>query len=502
MTKKTRPLIETLENRQLMDGALPVSVDFTPASAAPAGGTVGDVGLVMGARQGGYEYGWNIDSTANAVARTTTYTPYHRHKTFIDMQAGGSRAWEMQLQSGKYKVQVGAGDPESFGGRINITDEGRTVVVGTTTSSKRLLSGTLTLDVTDGKLTIANGADATANDIGYLTIEYVGTASNPAPTPTPTPTPTPIPSPNSGAPTTLGALSWKSAASMPVGKAEAFGGAVGSKLYVFGGYFDSTWKPTDTAHVFDTTKNQWASIARLPVPTAQPATAVDARYIYIAGGYTKVGSNQSFANSKVYRYDTQTNSYQTLPDLPQARGAGGGAIVDGRLYIMGGGDSSRKDRAEVWSLNLNNTAAGWKSHANLPAVRTRFGSVGLDGSVYVVGGQTGNDKAAVYVSSAWRYDPNSDKWTTLASLASARSHNTATTFAHAGRIFTIGGEGVNQAKLKNVNSYDPLTNKWTAHASIPAPRFSGVADVIGGKLYFTSGFNSTFEKTTYVGVFA
>jgi N-acetylneuraminic acid mutarotase len=304
-------------------------------------------------------------------------------------------------------------------------------------------------------------------------------------------------------PAPLGTLAWTTTTSMPVGTSEAFGGIVNDKFYIFGGYVDNTFKPTTAARVFNPSNGSWSSIASYPIGVSHAATANDDRYFYFAGGYPATATAQSFATANAYRYDTVTNSYTTLPSLPQARGAGAGALIGRTFLFMGGADASRKDRTEVWALNLDNLAAGWVAKQALPEARNHPAAVELGGSVYFIGGQQFQDTASVYKTSVWRYDMSSNAWTTLASLPSARSHITDSTFVRDGRIITIGGEGVAQAKLRVVNAYNPATNSWSTLTSLPSPRFSAVADVLSdGRILLTSGFNSTFEKATFVGTFS
>ncbi len=487
MRKNNSATVESLEPRQLLHGAFPVNIDFAPVAAPIAGGSIADTGLIYGVRENALEYGWSKDTTANGVSRTATGV-YQRSKTYIDMQANGDRTWEIHLHDGQYKLTIGVGDPSAYGGKVNITAEGKTVASGTTTSTSRLLKRISTVTVTDGKLTLANGSDATWNKIGYITIDYVGPVTGPTPTPDPTPAAT-------------AKISWTTGTSMPTGKAEAFGGTIGGKMYVFGGYVDKTFRPVDTAHAYNPATKQWSAIANLPMRISHPATAIDSRYIYFAGGYPATSTAQTFATTKVYRYDTQTNTYQSMPDLPQARGAAAGAIAGNFLYIMGGADSSRKDRTEVWALNLSDTASGWLQKKSLPEARNHPAAVTLNGSIHFIGGQTGQDFTSVYKSTTWRYDAANDQWDTLASMSVPRSHITDSTFVYDGKIIAIGGEGTAQAKLKIVESYDPASNKWTTFTSLPSPRFSGIADIINGKIYFAGGFNSTFEKTLYIGTF-
>jgi N-acetylneuraminic acid mutarotase len=65
-----------------------------------------------------------------------------------------------------------------------------------------------------------------------------------------------------------------------------------------------------------------------------------------------------------------------------------------------------------------------------------------------------------------------------------------------GRIVVAGGESSHNAPVADVFAYDPAQDKWTTLTSLPAARFSGVADAIGGKIYFTTGSS---QRTTYLG---
>jgi N-acetylneuraminic acid mutarotase len=67
-----------------------------------------------------------------------------------------------------------------------------------------------------------------------------------------------------------------------------------------------------------------------------------------------------------------------------------------------------------------------------------------------------------------------------------------------GRIIVAGGEVGHGDWIDDVYAYDPTTNAWAELTSLPGPRFSGVAGVIDGAIYFTTGSSQT---TTWRGVF-
>ncbi|HEY0009508.1 MAG TPA: kelch repeat-containing protein [Tepidisphaeraceae bacterium] len=487
-------LIESLEARQLLHGAFPVTIDFGPSNAPVAGGTIGDHGAVFADRGNGFQYGWNIDTSANAVDRNSSYTPYQRLDTNIAMQQNGARTWDLHVHSGKYKVKISGGDSAIWGSKLNITAEGQTVVTGTTTDTRRFIEATVTLDVVDGNLSIGNGTGAIDNRITYITIEHVGPATTPTPPPV-EPTPT----------NPVSNVSWTTVASAPIAKAEGFGGTMGSKLYVFGGYVDFTYKPSTSAHVYDRITNTWKSIRSLPVGLTHVATAQDDTGIYFVGGYPGTGANgtQVSATTSVWKYTPATDSYTQIRSLPEARGGGAATLLGRTLYFMGGNDLSRRDRVETWALNLDNQAAGWVQRASLPAARNHPAAVTINGSVYFLAGQTGQDGGLVTKNDLYRYNPATNAWTSAASLPGARSHVTSTTFVYQNKIMVLGGESSHNSTIRNVDLFDPATNKWTNIGQLPAGRFSGVSGLLDdGRIIYSTGYSNNFQRTTWIGKLA
>jgi len=86
----------------------------------------------------------------------------------------GDRACQRHLQ----RAHRG-GDPSNFDSVYNITAEGLTVVTGTPNTTTRWFDGTQNVTVSDGRLTIANGAGSSNNKINF--IDITGSATNLAP---------------------------------------------------------------------------------------------------------------------------------------------------------------------------------------------------------------------------------------------------------------------------------------------------------------------------------
>lgn len=307
--------------------------------------------------------------------------------------------------------------------------------------------------------------------------------------------------------TPLGTLSWSTRAANPRARSEGFGGVVNGRFYTFGGYIDTTYKPTAAAHVYNPSTNAWSALRNIPVATSHVATANDDRYLYTAGGYPAATSTgaQAFATDKTWRYDTTNDTWTALPNLPQARGSMAMSMVGRTLYAFGGSDASRVDRNDHWALNLDNTAAGWVRKASMPAARNHFAAVTINGLVYSVGGQTKQDSQAVYHTEVFRYNPATDSWSTVApTLSPARSHANNSTIAHQGRILILGGvTNANTTTMDNVEAYDPATNKWSVLTVLPRRSMAGVAGSFGDRIIYSGGFGGgIFRTETYIGTFS
>jgi N-acetylneuraminic acid mutarotase len=300
---------------------------------------------------------------------------------------------------------------------------------------------------------------------------------------------------NDAAPGTT--ITWREVAPVSVGRSEGMGAVVGGKLYVFGGYVDTTFKPTRRSDVYDVATNRWSQIADLPFGSSHVGTTVVGNSIYFAGGYPATATNQTFSTDAVWRYDTTTNTFSDMPKLPAPRGGAALVALGRTLHFFGGSDRFRTDAAQHWSLDLDNLAAGWVARAPLPVATNHVAGVALGGKIYAIGGQQKQDAAAVQRADVQVYDPATNTWIARAPLPSARSHITSSTFVRDGRIITIGGLLQGNRPTNIADQYDPATNTWRSVTSLPRNRLSGVADTLAdGRIIFSTG---SMVGNTWIG---
>ena len=143
-------------------------VNFQPASSATVSGWTVDSGAAYGTRNG-KTYGWNRAITGNTVDRNGSTDQLK--DTFIGSQAGGNATWEMAVPNGTYKVRVMCGDPSYWSETVyHVMVEGKVAVDAAQTSATRWREATVTVTVSDGKLTVTNGSKAWNNQLNLLEI--------------------------------------------------------------------------------------------------------------------------------------------------------------------------------------------------------------------------------------------------------------------------------------------------------------------------------------------
>ena len=153
-------------------------VNFQPASSPVPAGYWVDSGLVYGNRGNGFTYGWNGNNTGFTRDRNSSRSPDQRYDTLNHMQkAGGARVWEIAVPNGTYQVYAVAGDPDNYDSVFRINVEGVLTVSGTPNSSTRWFSGTKTVTVSDGRLTVSNATGGSNNKICFIEITSVSGVS-------------------------------------------------------------------------------------------------------------------------------------------------------------------------------------------------------------------------------------------------------------------------------------------------------------------------------------
>ena len=323
---------------------------------------------------------------------------------------------------------------------------------------------------------------------------------------------------------------WSAKASMPMGRIQ-FGAAVlNDRIYVFGGSGNSgevdTYDPAtdswstgpsmpslrsglgatsfngsiyfaggqDEAHhlssvmTFTPCFDRGTWIGKAPMPTSRSSSAIAEinGIVYVAGGFSY--PPWTF-HTVTEAYDPRDNTWSTKAPMPTARDLTGtnGAVVDGRMYVMGGNAKSKgggfgfcTDANEAYDPVTDT----WTTRAPMPTARCHIAAVALNGLIYAVGGT--NTSGSARYSTVEIYNPATNSWTKGTPMPTARDQLTAVVID--GILYVAGGVKFSGA-LDTVEAFDPKTNRWTAKAPMPTPRAQHAAVAVNGSLFVIGGLN-------------
>jgi subtilisin family serine protease len=224
---------------------------------------------------------------------------------------------------------------------------------------------------------------------------------------------------------------------------------------------------------------QWSAGASMPQPRRHLGVAVGGN-----GKIYAIGGIDSSRVARVDEYNPETNTWTARASMPTIRsGMGVTTGKNGNIYAIGGDDPSG-NLATVEEYNpLTNS---WRARSPMPTARRGLDiATAVDGKIYAVGGY-GNDP----IGTVEVYDPASDTWATLASMPTQR-YSLNLVAANNGFLYAIGG-GYYYDALATVEKYDPKTNLWTTCASMPTARMSMSATLLpDGKIIVVGGWDGS-----------
>ena len=177
---------------------------------------------------------------------------------------------------------------------------------------------------------------------------------------------------------------------------------------------------------------------------------------------------------------TDLGQWITRAPLPSARQEMPHAVIDGKIYVVGGIDGGRlaTNVMEVYDPALDL----WSPAKALPVSMHHLGLAAANGKLYVLGGYIGstfNPSNRVF-----EYDPATDGWTEKTRMPSSRGAHVAVTVDD--KIYAIGGAAFGSALGTN-EMYDPATDTWTTHEAMPSPREHLAASALNGRIYVIGG---------------
>lgn len=244
----------------------------------------------------------------------------------------------------------------------------------------------------------------------------------------------------------------------------------------------------------------WVQQTEVPTSRNATATAVVNSKIYIIGGV--LYSNKSGPGwtplPTVEVYDTRIGAWGKAADIPTPRIAAQAAVFGGDVYVFGGYSRGKiRGEKDLKIVEVYNTRTNtWSRARDMPTLRRGFRTAVVDGEIYVIGGAIFDRQRDLRVATdlVEAYDPLTERWKKRASMPTKRTW--VDTAVVNNKIYAIGGEvsprhGVPPADefFARIEEYNPRTDRWRKRPDMPMFKFAYSTVAVDKKIYLIGGYN-------------
>ena len=290
--------------------------------------------------------------------------------------------------------------------------------------------------------------------------------------------------------------SWTTMTPPPTSFSSIGAAAVDGKIYLFG---------TNTNVQYDPETNTWTPLAPSPIPNYSGTFVACQNKIYLIPGY---------AENPTQIYDPTTDTWENRTSIPTTRNGAQVNVVDGKIYVIGGLIPSPLGVINPSSANdvYDPETDSWSIMESIPTPVGGAASAVVDDKIYIIGGANSGGPDYSPINQVQIFDPKTNQWTNGTPIPTGvfGAMGCATTGLSAPkRIYVIGGTlnyyyryPPDAIDLNQV--YDPITDTWTTGTPMLTPRSGFAVAVVNDELYVIKGekgdnYTDINEKYTPIG---
>ncbi|MGH0144431.1 UNVERIFIED_CONTAM: hypothetical protein FKN15_017182 [Acipenser sinensis] len=218
-------------------------------------------------------------------------------------------------------------------------------------------------------------------------------------------------------------------------------------------------------HCYDPETNQWESRAASPIGRAWHGMAgLNGRVYIIGGSNDNLGYRRDIL--RVACYDPAIDEWTTVSPLPSGHGEPGIAVLDHRIFVLGGRShnrGSRMDYVHVYDAEVDRWVNGTTFDDDISGLAACV--LVLPRSVVMDTENRTSERRSFLIShnrtfdDVACYDPAIDEWTTVSPLPSGHGEPGIAVLDH--RIFVLGGRSHNRgSRMDYVHVYDAEVDRW------------------------------------------
>jgi N-acetylneuraminic acid mutarotase len=170
------------------------------------------------------------------------------------------------------------------------------------------------------------------------------------------------------------------------------------------------------------------------------------------------------------------------------------AVVDGKIYVIGGAifDRQRDVRVATDLVEAYDPLTGrWRKRTRMPTKRTWVDAAVMNNKIYAIGGEIsprlGVPLADAILTKIEEYNPKTDRWRKLPDMPMFKF--AYSTVAVDRKIYLIGGYSLDNGfkDLASVDVYEPSLKRWGSIPALPSPKMAPSV-AVNGVIYVLGGF--------------
>lgn len=275
----------------------------------------------------------------------------------------------------------------------------------------------------------------------------------------------------------------------PTARHESAMVSIDGKAYLLGG---RGIKPVEE---FDPATNTWRKLGLTPLEMHhfQPVAFENQIYVMTAmtGKYPKETPLEA-----IQIYDPKLDNWRQGPAIPQHRRRGGAGTVvhNGKIYMVGGIIDGHTSGTVSWFDEFDPKKGTWRELPDAPRIRDHFPAIVAGGRLYCIGGRNTShhlpgDFGAFFGAVIPEVDVfhfSKRQWTTLGEKLPVPTA-AGGLIEHAGKIYYVGGESSQKPAHAETQVFQVKSGKWTLLVPLNQGRHGAGTAKIKGRIYIAAG---------------
>jgi len=239
----------------------------------------------------------------------------------------------------------------------------------------------------------------------------------------------------------------------------------------------------------------WLQGPPLAEPRDEPRAVAIGNHVYLVGGTLAIEelSPDHYlldASHELTRFDPPRGRYEEMAPLPRALNHVGLTTYRGDIYVAGGYGRYTHAKTSRAFFRYDPETDRWSSLPDMPAPRAA-GAVGILGHRLIWAGGADDSVAK---SDVFAYDFHTRRWSRLPSMHSRREHVGEAVVG--GRLYVLGGRAPQSLAVDTAERFDPREGRWETLPPMPVPSGGLAAISLDDAVVAISGGNDEAETVT------